>query len=116
MLATLSYDTKHTYTTAMGPAAAPTEQSTRVSLALSAAFRGAGIPYPSHGLDYESIKVRLEGDLLILSYIRHVRDSMEYNNASQRTESVEALIQKSSLISGITGVVAESIKFTIEED
>jgi hypothetical protein len=116
MLATLSYDTKHIYTTAMGPAAAPTVQSSRVSLALSTAFRGAGIPYPSHGLDYNSIKVRLEGDMLVLSYIRHVRDTVEYSNASLRTESVEALIQKSSLISGIPGVIAESIKFTIEED
>lgn len=116
MLATLTFDTQHVYRTALGPASGPKEYSNRISLALSEAFRGAGIPYPSHGLDYESVTVRVEDDILILSYIRHVRDSVEYNNASQRTESVEALIQKSSLISGITGVVAESIKFTIEED
>lgn len=116
MRATLKYDTKHVYRTPLGPAAAPTEQSSRVSLALSDAFRGAGIPYPGAGLDYESLRVGVEGDILTLTFIRHAYDAVEYDNVTQRADSVELLIHRSAVTSGIPSVIAESIKFTIEED
>jgi hypothetical protein len=116
MRATLKYDTKHLYRVAMGPAAAPTEQSSRISLALSETFRVSGVPYPGNGLDYESLRVSAEGDMLTLTYIRHNYDAVEYDNVSERADSVELLIHRSSVTSGIPGVIAESIKFTIEED
>jgi hypothetical protein len=116
MLVSLKYDTKHRYMAVMSPTTVPVEQSNRVSNAISEVLRGAGVPYPGGGLDYASLRFSVDNDVLALTYIRHNYDSVEYDNVTQRADSVEALIHRSAITSGIHGVVAESIRFIIEED
>lgn len=112
-VAKLSYDTEHTYRTSL-----PGSDycNTAISSALNDVFRGLGIPRPDFGIDYQSLKFRRDDDVLVASVVKHNIDQIEYDSVTDRTLAIETLINRSMLMAGIPGVIAETIKFEIEDE